>query len=43
MIINAIKSNDKKYIQRVIDYLIFQLFDLNENLINDLLREYYNT
>jgi hypothetical protein len=43
MIINAIKSNDKKYIQRVIDYLIFQLFDLNENLINDLLSEYYNT
>ncbi|MFX1428393.1 MAG: Eco57I restriction-modification methylase domain-containing protein, partial [Promethearchaeota archaeon] len=41
-IIRALKNNDKKTIQRIINLFIFQLFDLDETELTKLLNEYYN-
>ena len=41
-VISALRENDSKGIQTSIDNLFFQLFDLNEDLINNLLKEYYD-
>ena len=35
-------KNDSKSIQKAIDQLIFQLFDLDEDVINKLLKKYYD-
>ncbi len=41
-VISALRENDSKGIQTSIDNLFFQLFDLDEDLINNLLKEYYD-
>ncbi len=41
-VIRALRENDSKSIQTSIDNLLFQLFDLDEDLINNLLKEYYD-
>ena len=41
-LIRAIRENDRNSIKTTIDNLFFQLFDLDKNLINILLKEYYN-
>ncbi|MFX1365221.1 MAG: Eco57I restriction-modification methylase domain-containing protein [Promethearchaeota archaeon] len=41
-VIIALKRNDSSSIKSSIDKLFFQLFDLNEDLINNLLKKYYN-
>ncbi|MFX1302581.1 MAG: Eco57I restriction-modification methylase domain-containing protein [Promethearchaeota archaeon] len=41
-IIRALKKYDRNHIQSTIDQLLFQLFNLDENLINNLLKDYYN-
>ncbi len=41
-IIKALRENDSNGIQSSIDNLLFQLFDLDEDLINNLLKEYYD-
>ncbi|NVM37917.1 MAG: Eco57I restriction-modification methylase domain-containing protein [Candidatus Lokiarchaeota archaeon] len=40
--IRALRNNDNKTLQKTLDQLLFQLFDLDENLINNLLNEYYD-
>ncbi|MFW9987452.1 MAG: TaqI-like C-terminal specificity domain-containing protein, partial [Candidatus Odinarchaeota archaeon] len=42
MVISALRENDINGIQSSIDKLLFQLFDLDEYLINNLLKKYYN-
>ncbi|MFX1391160.1 MAG: Eco57I restriction-modification methylase domain-containing protein [Promethearchaeota archaeon] len=42
-LINAIRNHDKKYIEKTLDRLIFKLFDLDQNIINNLLSAYYNS
>ncbi len=42
MVISAIRENDINGIQSSIDKLLFQLFDLDEYLINNLLKKYYD-
>ncbi len=41
-VINAIRNNDNKTLQKILDQLLFELFDLDENVINNLLNEYYD-
>jgi len=41
-VIRALRENDSKGIQTTINNLLFQLFDLDEDLINNLLKEYYD-
>jgi len=41
-IIRALKNYDRNCIQTAIDQLFFQLFSLDENIINNLLKEYYD-
>ncbi len=41
-VLSFLMKNDSKSIQKAIDQLIFQLFDLDEEVINKLLKEYYN-
>ncbi|GAG67522.1 unnamed protein product [marine sediment metagenome] len=41
-IIKAMNDNDAKYIQEFINNLFYQLFDLDENRIDYLTKEYYN-
>jgi len=41
-ILRALKNHDRNLIQNAIDQLFFQLFNLDENLVNKLLNEYYN-
>ena len=38
----ALEHNNKDFIQKIIDELFFQLFELNEEEIDYLLNEYYN-
>jgi adenine-specific DNA-methyltransferase len=38
----VLENDDKKIIQNTIDKLFFELFNINENEINKLLKEYYN-
>ncbi|MFX1376392.1 MAG: Eco57I restriction-modification methylase domain-containing protein [Promethearchaeota archaeon] len=39
----ALNNNDKTTIQKIIDKLFFQLFNIDENEMNNLLTEYYIT
>jgi len=41
-IIRVLRINDRHNIKLVLDRLFFQLFNLDERLINNLLKEYYN-
>lgn len=41
-VLSFLMKNDSKSIQKAIDQLIFQLFDLDEDVINKLLKEYYD-
>jgi len=41
-VIRALRENDSNGIQTTINNLLFQLFDLDEDLINNLLKEYYD-
>lgn len=41
-VLSFLMKNDSKSIQKAIDQLIFQLFDLDEDIINKLLKEYYD-
>jgi adenine-specific DNA-methyltransferase len=41
-IIEASRSHDRHYLKKAIDKLFFQLFDLDEKLVANLLNEYYN-
>lgn len=41
-VLSYLMKNDSKSIQKAIDQLIFQLFDLDEEVINKLLKEYYD-
>ena len=41
-VLSYLMKNDSKSIQKAIDQLIFQLFDLDEDVINKLLKEYYD-
>ena len=40
--IKALRNNDSKTLQKTLDQLLFKLFDLDENVINNLLNEYYD-
>lgn len=41
-VLRALKNHDRNLIQTAIDQLFFQLFSLDENVIEKLLKEYYN-
>ena len=42
MVIKAMNANDEDYIQEYINNLFYQLFDLDGNRIDYLIKEYYN-
>lgn len=41
-IIRSLRNQDRQHIKKAIDQLFFQLFNLDEKMVTNLLKEYYN-